>query len=107
MEAIKDYSQDSVSPALLEAGNQTYKVDIDSMWVDNDILDKVLEGLAVDVELESAGSAGSITLNDVILTDWKQDKKLAGIFCKVLAAKAKPLLRLEAGCFGTGLRKRT
>lgn len=60
VEAIKDYSQDQYGPVLLEAGNQSYKVDIDSMWLDNDVLEDVLAGSAVDIMLSGA-SGGDIT----------------------------------------------
>ncbi len=48
VEAIKDYSQDGYGPALLVAGNQSYKVDIDSMWLGDAVMDQVLAGTPVD-----------------------------------------------------------
>ena len=88
VEVIKDYSQDSVSPALLEAGNQSYKIDIDSMWLDNNWLSAVLAGTAVDIKL-SGGTGGDITLTDCILSDWKLDKKLTGAILESVSAEGK------------------
>lgn len=88
VEAIKDYSQDDVVPALLKAGNQSYKVDIDSMWLGSSKLDAVLAGTAVDIRLSGA-SGGDITFNDVILTDWKLDKKLTGAILESVSGEAK------------------
>ena len=87
VEAIKDYSQDQSGPALLEAGNQSYKVDIDSMWLDNTIVNEVLAGAAVTVVLSGA-SGGNITFTDVILTDWKLDKKLTGAILQSVSGEA-------------------
>lgn len=87
VETIKDYSQDAVTPALLESGNQSFKVDIDSMWLDNDVLGDVLAGTAVDIKLSGA-AGGDITFNDCILTDWKLDKKLTGAILQSVSAEA-------------------
>ena len=88
VEAIKDYSQDSNGPALLEAGNQSYKVDIDSMWLGGTVMDQVLAGAAVEVKLSGA-TGGDITYTDVILTDWKLDKKLTGAILQSVSGEAK------------------
>jgi hypothetical protein len=72
---------------LLEAGNQSYKVDIDSMWLDNTIVNEVLAGAAVTVVLSGA-SGGNITFTDVILTDWKLDKKLTGAILQSVSGEA-------------------
>ncbi len=79
VELLKDYSQDSTDPALLEPGSHTHKIDIDSMYLDSTILDLVLAGTKVTIVLDAMGGlAGSITLTNVVLTDWKLDKKLTG-----------------------------
>lgn len=90
VEIIKDYSQDSVSPALLEAGNQTYKIDIDSMWLDNTVLSSVLAGAKVTISLSGA-AGGDITFTDCILSDWKLDKKLTGAILQSVSAEGKSI----------------
>ncbi len=88
VEAIKDYSQDGYGPALLVAGNQSYKVDIDSMWLCDSVMDQVLAGTPVDITLSGA-TGGTITYTDVVLTDWKLDKKLTGAILQSVSGEGK------------------
>ncbi len=88
VEAVKDYSQDGYGPALLEAGNQSYKVDIDSMWLGDSVMDQVLAGTPVDIKLSGA-TGGTITYTDVVLTDWKLDKKLTGAILQSVSGEGK------------------
>ncbi len=90
VEAIKDYSQDQFGPAVLEAGNQSYTLSIDSMWLDNNVLNDVLDGDPITILL-SGGGGGLLTFTNCILTDWKLDKKLTGAILESVSAEAKTM----------------
>jgi hypothetical protein len=82
VELIKDYAMESNKPAILEDGNQSYKVTVESMYVDNTYASLVLAGDPVDIELDPAGNAvgkPKLTVKNVVFTNWKLDQKQTGV----------------------------
>jgi hypothetical protein len=82
VELIKDYAMESNKPAILEDGNQSYKVTVESMYVDNTYASLVLAGEPVDIELDPAGNAvgkPKLTVKNVVFTNWKLDQKQTGV----------------------------
>ncbi len=82
VELIKDYSMDSNKPAIVEDGNQSYKVSVESMYIDNSYAQIVLAGDPVDIELDPAGATAgkpNVTVKNVVFTSWKLDQKQTGV----------------------------
>jgi hypothetical protein len=82
VELIKDNAMESNKPAILEDGNQSYKVTVESMYVDNTYASLVLAGEPVDIELDPAGNAvgkPKLTVKNVVFTNWKLDQKQTGV----------------------------
>ena len=80
-EINSDYSMDSTAPVFVEGGNQSYKVSIERMYIDNTYLSLILAGTKVDIEVDPAGSTAGkpkITIADVVFSSWKLSQKLTG-----------------------------
>jgi hypothetical protein len=80
VDLIKEFALGSDKAAILNAGNKSFKVSCDKMYIDNTYASQVLGGAAVDFIIAPAGtSVGSpkITVKSVVLTVWdfKADQK--------------------------------
>ena len=74
VDLIKEYKIGSNTPAVLEAGNQTFKVSVDKMWIDSAYADKVLNGTKVSMVVRPEGTGSGkteITISNVVLNSWK------------------------------------
>ncbi len=94
VDLIKDYSMDSNKPAIVEDGNQSYKVSVESMYIDNAYAQVVLTGDAVDIELDPAGSGTGkpkITVKNVVFTSWKLDQKQSGVVMQSMEGEGDDL----------------
>ncbi len=94
VELIKEYAMNSNKPALLEDGNQSYKVTIESMYVDNTYAQVVLTGDPVDIELDPAGAATGkpkITVKNVVFSSWKLDQKQTGVVMQSMEGEGDDL----------------
>ena len=94
VDLIKEYAMNSNKPALLEDGNQSYKVSVESMYVDNTYATVVLTGDAVDIELDPAGTGTGkpkVTVKNVVFTSWKLDQKLNGVVMQSMEGEGDDL----------------
>jgi len=74
VDLIKDYKIGSNTPAVLEPGNESFKVSIDKMWIDKTYADKVLGGTKVSVVVRPEGTGSGkteITISNVVLNSWE------------------------------------
>src|SRR3989337_4273545 len=88
VELVKDYALGSNKPSILEDGNQSYKVSIESMYVDNTYATVVLTGDPVDIELDPAGAGTGkpkVTVKNVVFSNWKLDQKQTGVVMQSIA----------------------
>jgi hypothetical protein len=94
VDLIKDYAMNSNKPAIVEDGNQSYKVSVESMYVDNTYATVVLTGDAVDIELDPAGSGTGkpkVTVKNVVFTSWKLDQKQNGVVMQSMEGEGDDL----------------
>lgn len=94
VDIIKEYAFQSNKPSLVEDGNQSYKVSIDTMYVDNTYAQLVLTGNPVDIELDPAGAGTGnpkITVVDVVFTSWKLEQKQNGVVMQSLEGEGSDL----------------
>lgn len=94
VELVKDYAMDSNKPAIVEDGNQSYKVSVESMYVDNTYAQVVLTGDSVDIELDPAGAGTGkpkITVKGVVFTSWKLDQKQTGVVMQSMEGEGNDL----------------
>ena len=80
VDLIKEYAMGSDKASVLSAGNKSFKVSCDKMYIDNTYASQVLGGVAVDFVIAPAGTTigkPKITIKNVVLTvwDWKADQK--------------------------------
>jgi len=82
VDLIKEYALGDNKPVVLADGNQSYKVTVESMYVDNSFASAVLAGTAVDIALYPNGEGTGkpvVTVSDVVLTSWKLEQKQTGV----------------------------
>jgi hypothetical protein len=94
VELVKDYALNSNKPAIVEDGNQSYKVSVESMYVDNTYAQVVLTGDPVDIELDPAGAATGkpkVTVKNVVFTNWKLDQKQTGVVMQSMEGEGDDL----------------
>lgn len=74
VDLIKAYRIGSDTPAVLTAGNKTFRVSIEKMYIDNAYAADVLNGTAVTIEIQPAGTGTGkpkITLSNVVFNSWE------------------------------------
>jgi len=94
VDLIKEYVLGSEAPSVLEAGNQSYPVSIDMLYVDKTNADIVKAGNAISLEVHPAGSGASnekYVLNDVILTSWEMTVSQDGVILESVSGEAKSI----------------
>lgn len=74
VDLVKAYRIGSDMPAVIAAGNKTFRVSIEKMYVDNTYAQDVLNGTALTIEVQPAGTGAGkpkITLSNVIFNSWE------------------------------------
>lgn len=74
IDIIKAYNIGSQQPVVLEAGNRSFKVSVEKMYIDNAWATDVMNGTKVSIIVQPAGAGTGkpqITLNNVVFKDWK------------------------------------
>ena len=82
VDLIKEYKIGSDTPAVLEAGNKSFNVSIDKMWIDDTYADKVLNGTKVSVVIHPEGTGSGkteITISNVVLNSWELSIEQDGV----------------------------
>jgi hypothetical protein len=86
-EVIKDYSNDSRDPALLELGNNTHKATIDKLYADGSWLTLLLAGTKFTAVVAPKGSTPLVapyeTWSNCVVTNVGKDYKGGGVAEKV------------------------
>lgn len=70
---LKQYVFQNDKPSILAAGNKSFKVGCDKLYIDNTYASQVLGGTAVDFEIGPAGTTTGkpkITIKNVVLNLW-------------------------------------
>ena len=73
VDLIKDYAIGSDTPVVLEAGNKSFSVSIDKMYIDNTYAQDVLNGTKVNIVVRPAGTGSGlpeITISNIVLNSW-------------------------------------
>ncbi|MCD6443645.1 hypothetical protein J7L70_01420 [Candidatus Bathyarchaeota archaeon] len=94
VELVKEYRLGSDKPAVLEAGNKSFTVDIDYMWLDSSVADKVLSGTKVAITVYPEGNASGkpkITLSNVVLTGWEFRVEQDGVILETVSGEAEDI----------------
>lgn len=82
VDLIKDYKIGGDTPAVLEAGNKTFSVSIDKMWIDKTYAEKVLNGTKVSVVIRPEGTGSGkteITISNVVFNSWELSIEQDGV----------------------------
>ena len=82
VDLIKDYVIGSDTPAVLEAGNKSFSVSIEKMFIDNTYAQDVLNGAKVNIVVRPAGTGSGlpeITISNVVLNSWELSIEQDGI----------------------------
>ena len=82
VDLIKDYAIGSDTPVVLEAGNKSFSVSIDKMYIDNTYAQDVLNGTKVNVTIQPAGTGSGlpeITISNVVLNSWELSIEQDGV----------------------------
>jgi hypothetical protein len=90
-EAIKEYSVDSASPAILASGNQTYTWSIDRLYVDETYANLLLSGTTFQIIFSPIGTPlGShyVTLTGCIITSSEHSAGESGGVLEKLSGEA-------------------
>jgi hypothetical protein len=93
-EAIKDYSMDSVSPALLESGKQSYSWSVDRVYTDETYALLLKAGTLFDIIFSPVGTplgANYMTLHDCIITGVDHSAGESGAVSERMSGEAKTL----------------
>ena len=73
VDLIKDYAIGSDTPVVLEAGNKSFSVSIEKMYIDNTYAQDVLNGTKVNIVVRPAGTGSGlpeITISNIVLNSW-------------------------------------
>ena len=82
VDLIKDYVIGSDTPAVLEAGNKSFSVSIEKMFIDNTYAQDVLNGAKVNIVVRPAGTGSGlpeITISNVVLNSWELSIEQDGV----------------------------
>lgn len=93
-EAISDYSMDSVSPALLASGKQSYSWSCDRVYIDETYALLLKAGTVFDIIFSPVGTplgANYVTLHDCIITSVEQSAGESGAVAERMSGEAKTL----------------
>jgi len=90
---IKEYKIGSDKPAVLEAGNKTFEISIDMMYIDKSYAEKVLGGDTVTVEIAPSGSTATgeekITVSSVVFSSWELTIAQDGVIMERVSGEGK------------------
>lgn len=94
IDLIKEYSLGGATPQVLEAGNKTFTVSIDKMYIDNTYATDVLNGTAVTIVVRPAGTGSGlpeITLSNVVFNSWELSIEQDGVIMESVEGEAKSI----------------
>ena len=91
---IKDYVIGSSDPNLLAAGNRSYPVSIDTLYVDKTYATLVLNGTPITIEVHPGGSGesqGKYVLGNVVLKNWEMVTPQDGVIVEGFSGEGKTI----------------
>jgi hypothetical protein len=91
IDLIKAYKIGSDKPIVLSAGNKTFTLRIDKMYIDNAYASDVLGGTPVSIEVQPAGTGvgkPKITLSNVVFTSWELSVEQDGVIMERVEGEA-------------------
>jgi len=94
VDLIKEYALGSTTPQVLEAGNRSFTVSIDMMFIDDTYATDVLNGTAVSLVIRPAGTGSGlpeITLENVIFNSWELSIDQDGVIMESISGEAKSI----------------
>ncbi|RLC74260.1 MAG: hypothetical protein DRI61_16990 [Chloroflexi bacterium] len=94
VDLIKEYALGSNTPSVLEAGNRSFPVSIEKMYVDNTYAQDVCNGTTVDIVVQPAGQGSGkpeITIGDVVFTSWELSVTQDGVVMESLEGEGKSI----------------
>jgi hypothetical protein len=93
VDLIKDYVIGSQDPNVLAAGNRSYPISIDTLFVDKTYATLVLNGTAITILVWPSGSptGEEYTLNNVVLTNWEKAISQDGVILEGISGEGKTI----------------
>jgi hypothetical protein len=95
VDLIKDYVIGSQDPNVLAAGNRSYPVSIDTLYVDKTYATLVLNGTAITILIYPSGSPSppgeEYTLNNVVLSNWEKAIPQDGVILESISGEGKTI----------------
>ncbi len=91
---IKEYAMGDDKPVVLAAGNKTFSIDIEKMYIDNAYAQDVLNGSTVTIEIRPQGTGSGkpkITLSDVVLNSWELSIEQDGVIMESVSGEGKSI----------------
>ncbi|MCD6421898.1 hypothetical protein J7L13_00930 [bacterium] len=94
VDLIKEYVMGSTNPAVLKAGNKSFSVSIEKMFIDNAFANDVLNGTPVSIVVRPGGTGSGkpeITLQNVIFTSWELSIEQDGVVMESVEGEAESI----------------
>ena len=93
VELIKDYVIGSQDPNVLEPGNRSYPVSIDTLYVDKTHASLVHLGTKITINVLPTGSppGEEYIYNDVVLTNWENSIPQDGVILETVSGEGKTI----------------
>ena len=90
VDLIKEYTLGSDKPQVLEAGNKSFSISIDHMYLDNSFANDVLNGSKVTIEIRPEGTGSGkpkITISNVVLNSWEMSIAQDGVILESVSGE--------------------
>jgi len=94
IDLIKEYAIGDTEPVVLSAGNKTFTVSIEKMYIDNTYANDVLNGTEVTIVVRPAGTGSGkpeITLSNVVFNSWELSIAQDGVVMESVEGEAKSM----------------
>ena len=94
VDLVKEYKIGSDKPVVLEAGNRSFSLSIDMMYVDDKYAGKVLAGTKLYFVIRPAGTGSGkpeIIVNEVVLNSWEESISQDGVILESVSGEGESI----------------